>query len=246
MPDVREEEKTSEYGFPLTPCRETPRVSELEHVVPFDLETSGLDEQNDQILEVHMRMGAIRPGGYTDYCAPEGLTIVLPILSNILEWHPAVVEMHTKSGLLAEAHAVNNKVQKTAAYGTPDYSRGLIEKIRNADESLCRFIDRHWTTAEGAEPPKWTLLGNSVHFDLRFARRLFPKFAKRLSHRVIDVSAIRIFTEALGLPYQKDEPAHRAAADVAHSIKSFERYQTWVRDTAVGEFMRGTMARGGA
>jgi len=203
------------------------RISELENVIPFDLETSGLDEQHDQILEVHMRMGAIRSGGYTDYGPHNGITIVLPISTDVLQWHPAVVDMHTKNGLLAESHAVNKEIQKRAAYGSTEYERELRNKIHAADDSLCRYIDNSWS--DGTEPTKWTLLGNTVHFDLRFARRLFPKFAKRLSHRVIDVSTIRMFCESVGLPYVKGEEAHRAADDVQDSIRLFESHQSFVK-----------------
>jgi oligoribonuclease (3'-5' exoribonuclease) len=215
------------------------RVSELEHVIPFDLETSGLDEQNDQVLEVHMRVGAIRSGGYTDYGTPDGITIVLPISSDVRLWHPAVVSTHTKNGLIVESHKLLADLAKHVredCSGTEELLEtecmteiACAEALEEADELLCSYLDCSYPL--GQKPaPKWTLLGNSVHFDLRFVRRLFPQFAARLSHRVIDVSAVRVFCESLGLPYIKDEPAHRAAADVTESIKSFERYQTWARD----------------
>jgi oligoribonuclease (3'-5' exoribonuclease) len=237
--------------MPDVQATETPRVSELEHVIPFDLETSGLDEQEDQILEVHMRMGAIRSGGYTDYGGPEGLTIVLPISSDVRLWHPAVVEMHTKNGLIVEAHKVlaglTEHIRHDCADAPLEASAmteiACDEALDDADDALCAYLATHWVVGKDTKPPKWTLLGNSVHFDLRFVRRLFPNFAAQLSHRVIDVSAIRMFTEALGLPYQKDEPAHRAAADVAYSIKSFERYQAWCQDRYMS--LVREMARGG-
>lgn len=231
---------------------EAPRISELENVIGFDLETSGLDELNDQILEVHMRMGAIRSGGYTDYAAHEGLTIVLPISSDVRLWHPAVVEMHTKNGLIVESHKLLAELTQHIRHDCADdpieadavTAIACEEALEKADATLCAYIDQNWIVGAGTKPPKWTLLGNSVHFDLRFAKRLFPEFAKRLSHRVIDVSAIRIFCESLGLAYTKDEPAHRAAADVAYSIKSFERYQAWCSGP-INESLHREMARGG-
>lgn len=213
MPDVQAPTEVTE-----------PRVSELENVIGFDLETSGLDEQNDQILEVCARPGRIVNGKFETHPIGlwEGVSIVFPLMSNILEWHPAVVEMHTKNGLLAEAHAKNKALEKAYECSTTNdvgkYAQALAATIDDADDLLCKSFPK----LEGKA--SWILLGNTVHFDLRFARRLFPKFAKRLSHRVIDVSSTRIFCEALGLAYTKDEPAHRAQADVEYSIKSFERY----------------------
>lgn len=214
--------------MPDVQATEEIRISELENVIPLDLETSGLDEQHDQILEVHARSGSIVAGKFVAkvWATQEGgyggeLTRTLPLTTNPLDWHPAVVEMHSKNGLLAEAHKLYTEQAKVARSGIRSMSLLLSDRLDEVDCALAKMFPK----LEGKA--KWTLLGNSVHFDLRFIKRCLPKFAKNLSHRVIDVSAIRIFTEALGLPYQKEEPAHRAKDDVEYSIRAFEQYYLW-------------------
>ena len=118
---------------------------------------------------------------------------------------------------MRESHDPNLRDGRPA---TPAY-------VNDLDQALAK-------RAQYLLPPKtkWTLLGNSVHFDLRFLRRHLPEFSKHLSHRVIDCSAIRLFCEALGRPYNKSEPAHRAKDDVEESIKLFYDCRDWVASTA--------------
>lgn len=214
-----------------------PRISELENVIGFDLETSGLDEQNDQILEVHAKPGRIVNGRFKTHAFGNwsGLTIVLPISTDVRLWHPAVVEMHTRNGLIVEAH---NTLADLMTHIRDDCKDEPIE-MADMTEIVCGAAVEYADDALAAMFPKlaggakWTLLGNTVHFDLRFARRLFPLFAANLSHRVIDVSSIRIFCETLGLPHVKGEPAHRATDDVLDSIRLFERCAEFVKGLQV-------------
>lgn len=189
------------------------RVSELDNVVGFDLETSGLDEQGDQILEVAAVFGGFVDGAFVErrrFC------VVLPIQSNVEEWHPVVLEMHTKNGLFVEAMAERKR------YLARERSQPAVETV-----------DKQLVHAAPALPfkQKWTMLGNSVHFDLRFVRRLFPLFAGQCSHRVIDVSSIRLFCESLGRPYVKGEVAHRAMPDVEASLREFAACRAWIHNT---------------
>ncbi len=191
-----------------------PPPSELEHVCALDLETSGLDEQNDQILEVAAIFGSVKDGKFVERARFER---VLPLASDIERWHEAVVGMHSMNGLLFESIKA-----KKARLGLLDGS--------------CAFAacDREFVRVAPGLPYKarWTLLGNSVHFDLRFVRRVFPEFAKLLSHRVIDVSSTRLFCESLGMVTERADPPHRAMADVLGSIAQYEKQAAWVRALA--------------
>jgi oligoribonuclease (3'-5' exoribonuclease) len=199
-------------------------VSELDNVVPADLETGGLNEQGDEILEVHIRRGHIRGGRFVEGAR---LNVVLPLQSNVYEWHPAVMDMHTKNGLLAECHKLTHEAAKKwgGRDGTSEHKMIMaMHEAREAAEHamilLCPPLP---------EGQSYTLLGNSVHFDQRFFRRVFPAFSKRLSHRIIDCSTVRLFCESLGRPYVKGDPAHRASADVDHSIRLYEDCYDWVK-----------------
>lgn len=188
--------------------------TELDNVTALDLETSGLDEQNDQILEVAVVFGSIKDGKFTER---RRFQQVLPLASDIENWHERVVEMHSKNGLLAEAvkakKALKPHQSPEAAFHECD--RELLRMAPN----LSNFKAR------------WTLLGNSVHFDLRFVKRVFPQFAARLSHRVFDVSATRLFCESLGMVTEPAEVPHRAMPDALGSIVLYEKQANWIKNT---------------
>ncbi len=192
-------------------------VSELESVVGLDIESSGLDEQGDQILEVAAVFGKFVEGSFVENRRIER---VLPLTTDIASWHEKVVEMHSSNGLIAAAI----KAKKQAENDFRSYDDPCQLAVDRFDQALIQ------TAPNLPFKSKWTLLGNSVHFDLRFMRRVFPKFARLLSHRVIDVSAIRLFCESLGRPYVKGEIAHRAMADVQASLTEFHACQQWLRD----------------
>lgn len=193
-----------------------PHISELEYIIALDFETTGLDEQNDEVLEVAAVFVSIRDGLLVEH---RRFQTVLPFTSQIDTWHEKVLEMHTKNGLLAECVAANRRLN-----GQRDKFRDYHNQV---DVSLAAMAAGH--------PPdsKWTLLGNSVHFDLRFLWRLFPKLATHVSHRVFDVSVIRLFCEALGKPYAKGEPVHRAMPDVQESLRLYNEYREWTICNAV-------------
>lgn len=114
---------------------------------------------------------------------------------------PFIANMHTANGLLRVLD-----------------SGGGIQCERAEDEALSLV-----TSGE-----KHTLAGNSVHFDLAFLREHMPRLADRFSHRLLDVSAIRLFMRTLGFPEVKGEPAHRAWADVLSSARELEAFRRMV------------------
>lgn len=179
--------------------------NELDFLCALDLETGGLNAQSDQVLEVFASFGRIVPA--TGWEPSEHYTRqVLPLTDDVRSWHPAAVEMHSKNGLLHEARKLR-------------VSEDCSEAFRSLDRALFEQAVKFRGDWGGSEKTPITLLGNSVHFDLAFVRRVFPSFAKTLSHRVFDVSACRLFCESLGMPKSKAEPAHRAEADAAESLR---------------------------
>jgi oligoribonuclease len=204
-------------------------IRELDYVCALDLETSGLDEQNDQVLEVAAIFGKIVDGkfvpGTTSSRRPHTVNLVLPLITDIEKWHEVVLAMHTSNGLLAEAI-----------------------KAKKANGAWARTFDAVDQALDHAGPAlpykgKITLLGNSVHFDLRFVRRVFPRFAASLSHRVIDVSSTRLFCEGLGMVTEKADPPHRAMPDVLASIAQYERQGEWIRGHFTGPSIADVVAK---
>ncbi len=195
----------------------TTEFNELSYICALDLETGGLNEQGDQVLEVHARFGVITPA---DGWVPSeySLSRVLPLIDDVRRWHPAVVEMHSKNGLLLEA----SKALKEAGDSK--------ERAFNVcDSELHRTAAAFIQSLDGDAKVRVTLLGNSVHFDLRFVRRVFPEFAKLCSHRVFDLSTVRLFCQSLGMPKPEGEVAHRAADDVDGSLKWLADFRAFAR-----------------
>jgi oligoribonuclease len=113
---------------------------------------------------------------------------------------PFIRDLHTANGLFADCRA------------------SLLTPAM-LDEAFCRWF-----------PDEYIVAGSSVHFDLAFIRVNLPNFAKRLSHRCYDVSAIRLFCQSLGCPEMpKGVTAHRAHADIDASIAEAHYYSRYIQ-----------------
>ncbi len=202
---------------------EEPRISELENVLALDLETSGLDEGTSQVLEIACVFGAIRDGSFVECESGARFQRVLPLVTNIEDWHEEVLKMHTANGLLAEAVKLRKELKARSEIRRDD-RRHTDGYFFDLDSMLAQ-------RAIGGLPPKakWTLLGNTVHFDKRFLSRHFPQLHANLSHRIIDCSSLRLFCESMGRPYNKGDVAHRAMPDVEQSLELFAACRNWCR-----------------
>lgn len=181
----------------------------------LDLETTGLDERGCEILEVAFMLtddrGGAVPGfeqaiiGRDLWVAPGiGSMVIRPQHLDMMCMAPEVLEMHTKSGLLAECRVTRDSV---AAVGG----------------RLCVILDQLFPDYRVTGKP--ILAGNSIHFDWRFLRHHMPGVVARLHYRMLDVSAVALFAEGLGIPRPEKVVAHRAADDVRASLEMFHHYR---------------------
>jgi len=114
-----------------------------------------------------------------------------------------VLNMHMNSGLLKD---VEN-------YGA---SIGLTES------EAIGWLDRM------AFAGPYTMAGSSVHFDRAFLQVHMPRLAKLFSHRLFDVSAIKLFCQSLGMPELPKANAHRAIDDIKESFGHYEQCRKWL------------------
>lgn len=163
-------------------------------IVWADGETTGLDENKGFLLEFALAVTD------RDLVPTDVVQVVIRLPPGEREkLDPFIVGMHTANGLLDESEASGVDVSA-------------------ADDTLCAFIDRVF----GKTTNFIMLAGSSVHFDLRWAKRHLPKFAKRLHYRVFDVTTIKTMARTeFGYDAPKDEPAHRALDDVFASIAAY-------------------------
>ncbi len=112
--------------------------------------------------------------------------------------HPFVMQMHANSGLWDEC-----KVSETSIYD-------VIQGFKKALPALS------------------ILAGSSVHFDRDFLVTADPTLRESFSHRLYDVSAIKLFCRSLGMAKLHKSEAHRAKADVLESIAHAKQCAEWI------------------
>lgn len=170
-------------------------------LVWIDLEMTGLDPDNDVILEIAC---IVTDGALSEVV--EGPNLVINATPEQLNGMVEIVtEMHTKSGLIEEVP------QSTMT-------------VAQAERFVLEFIAEHVP-----EPGSAPLAGNSVHADRAFLRRYMPALNDFLHYRIVDVSTIkelarRWFPQAIENAPKK-QGDHRALADVRESIEELRYFR---------------------
>jgi len=170
-------------------------------LVWIDLEMTGLDPDNDVILEIAC---IVTDGNLSEIV--EGPDLVLNATPEQLNGMVEIVtEMHAKSGLIEEVP------QSTMT-------------VARAERLVLEFIAEHVP-----EPGSAPLAGNSVHADRAFLRRYMPALNDFLHYRIVDVSTIkelarRWFPQAMENAPEKHGD-HRALADVRESIEELRYFR---------------------
>jgi len=165
----------------------------------MDLEMTGLDAENDLILEVAVvatDWDFKEIATYEGVVKHENITLEERLAMNSVFWE---ANPDSKSGLLAQ---------------NPQ-GKDLLE----VEENLLKFIDDNF------EPDVPVLLGgNSIHMDRRFIVSQWPRVDGRLHYRMLDVSAWKVVFEGkYGKKFAKPQD-HRALGDIRGSIMELEYY----------------------
>jgi oligoribonuclease len=173
----------------------------------IDLETTGLDADNDRIIEV----------GWFISDGPEQITDVQSVLITpdktaweLMQQDLFVQTMHTENGLLKDMES----------FGTV-----LVE---DAEDQILEDLAKHKIDLA-------ILSGSSVHFDRGFIKTWMWRLDQKLSHRHFDTSVLKMFFDGEGYEYvgvKGHDTQHRALEDIQDSFDLYTKYCTLVEKLA--------------
>lgn len=176
-----------------------------------DTETSGLEDSKHKLLEIAI--------GFTDinFEVIETLTFVLPcpdLESVYNEATPFVQDMHTKNGLWADVHAVNENYV------------GLAFAMSDVEQTIIEAMSRYGL----GENSRTRCHGYNPAFDLGFLAENMPRLHRCFDHNKGDVRALEHFCLLWGL--EKHKPVnhnHRALDDLLDEIEAAKHYRRELR-----------------
>lgn len=175
--------------------------------VLVDVETDGLDEDQNVILELGIIIIRDDLTSSLDGQTRRSWQVRYDDLAERRERaFPAVREMHDKSGLW----------------------RACVEEGRHptlVEADAVRFLEKNGATG-------FPMTGNSIHFDRRFLKKQMPLLEKAFFYRSIDISTLtelaRFWAPAVytNRPHaeEKDKP-HRVILDLENSIAQLRYYR---------------------
>jgi oligoribonuclease len=168
-----------------------------------DLEMTGLDVENDVILEIAAEI--------TDF----DFKTLASYEAIIKQPHDLVVEKMQKNKWWADFPTNRDEFVNKLDSGK---DMALVEK------ELINLVNTNF----GDEPA--ILAGNSIHNDRNFIKKYWPEFDLKLHYRMLDVSAWKILMQGkFGVNFEKKE-VHRAFDDIQASIAELQFYLQWFSD----------------
>jgi oligoribonuclease len=174
-------------------------AQDAENLIWIDLEMTGLDPDNDLIIEI--------------------ATVITDKNLNILAEGP-VIAVHQSDAALAAMDDWNQKHHGES---------GLIERVKQstlsaaeAEAQTLAFV-KQWLPAKTSP-----ICGNSIGQDRRFLYRYMPELEGFFHYRNLDVSTVKELA-ARWAPQLKDgftkKAAHRALDDIIESIDELKYYR---------------------
>lgn len=170
-----------------------------ENLIWIDLEMTGLDTDNDRIIEI--------------------ATIITDAQLNVLAEGP-VMAIHQSDEVLAGMDEWN-----TNQHGKSGLTKRVRESSINEAEAEARTIEfiKQWVPA-GASP----ICGNSICQDRRFLHRCMPQLEAYFHYRNLDVSTLkelaRRWAPEVAKGFKKSD-VHLAMADIRESIAELQYYR---------------------
>jgi len=167
-----------------------------------DLEMTGLDAEQDVILEVAAEITDFDFKTLASYeaCVKQPRDVVVDRMQKNIWW----------ASYPANRDEFVNKLDQ----GKPS---------DQVEQELIALVQEHF----GDEPA--ILGGNSIHNDRNFIKQWWPELDLKLHYRMLDVSSLKIVMQAkYGVGFEKKE-VHRAFDDIQASIAELQHYLEWLR-----------------
>lgn len=163
----------------------------------MDLEMTGLDEDQDRILEVAV-------------IATDWNFKTIATYEAVKKVGPALMKDRMVGKFWEKFPEVRTQLQKQNASG---------KNGRVVENELLEFVEEHFDTTKPV-----LLAGNSIHQDRKFIVNEWPRLDAKLHYRMLDVSAWKVvFDGKYKKRFAKPE-AHRAMDDIKGSIEELQYY----------------------
>jgi oligoribonuclease len=168
-----------------------------------DLEMTGLDPENDVILEVAAEV--------TDF----NFKTLVSYEAIVKQPKDVVVDRMQKNIWWADFPANRDEFVNKLDTG---------KSSSQVEQELMALVEEHI----GDEPA--VLAGNSIHNDRKFIAKYWPQLDLKLHYRMLDVSAWKVFMQGkYGVNFEKKE-VHRAFDDIQASIAELQHYLEWFQN----------------
>lgn len=164
-----------------------------EKLLWMDVETTGLDEKKDDLLEVELRLTSMDASKVSD--SRHWLVRPETKIADMPEW---ALKHHGSNGLLEEAIGA----------GMESWQLGVALEANVA--------------AMAGQTGVVHVAGSNPTFDLGFLRRLSPSAFDCCHHQMLDVDSLRMAFETAGLDLPGQTPTdHRTSTCLDHDIRQY-------------------------
>lgn len=170
-----------------------------------DLEMTGLDAQEDVILEIACEV--------TDF----NFKTLASYETRISQNREVVVDRMQKNIWWRDYPGNRDEFLLKLEQG---------KSLEQTEEELVAFVDQNF------EDEPAVLAGNSIHNDRNFIKYWLPAFDLKLHYRMLDVTSFKLLMQGkYGIEFEKKE-VHRAFDDIQASIAEMQFYLDWFKENS--------------